>query len=241
MNPISKMAEGVLRIWLTGEDWERYSQIIWTKYPLALQTWAVVRLGKEREKFFELAYDLFLMNLAMSGLLNTRNPDEVLALVNAVPFLIPPSTKSKLRVPLSGQNPDMMLRDYQFAMLKISEAKRKAKREPLTRFPVQRGPRIGTSRWLIKKRIQDKNRTNYKMAIAERSPGYPTSRINSAMVKGWKPSLIALDYVAWKYKWPLSVESLKKQLAQMKPPEKVSQRLRADLNKALKESLSIGR
>src|SRR6187455_2984489 len=118
MNPISKMAEGVLRIWLTGEDWERYSQIIWTKYPLALQTWAVVRLGKEREKFFELAYDLFLMNLAMSGLLNTRNPDEVLALVNAVPFLIPPSTKSKLRVPLSGQNPDMMLRDYQFAMLK---------------------------------------------------------------------------------------------------------------------------
>jgi hypothetical protein len=239
MNPIAMMADGILKNCLKAEQWEQYSQIMWAKYDLALKTWAFLKLGKEREKYYELAYELFLTNLAVSGILNARTSDELLALVNHVQFLIPPSVKTKLHFPLADYDPHLMHGDYEIAMLRISEAKRKAKRERLPRFPIERGARIGTRRRLLIESIRTKNRTNYAMAIAEMLPGYPIPRIKKAVTDDWKPSMIAMDYVAWKYKFPLGIESLKKQLAQMKYPGKVAQKIKLDVNRALKASLSI--
>jgi len=212
MNPLAKITLAILKHGMNEEQRERFSQIMWEKHNYALTTFALAKMGAETKKYYESAWELFLTNLAVSDALGALESDTLFPLIEATPFIIPKSTKNSIKIPFNEDDPSEVEAEYERVKKVVTEVRKKTR-----------------------------SRGALNLALMEQLPGYPKDLIREAGFNRSKPSKIALKYVAWKYKFPFSDESLKKRFALMKNSHRLSKSINDDLFKSLKSALLKGR
>jgi len=211
MNPISQLTDAIIKKGLNEAQRTKFSEIIESKFELAIFTWAIAKMGKDRDKYIKLAWEDFLTNLALSGLFEVWDSGKFFPFVEEIPIIIPRNLNKKEIIPFAEHDPSQVQSEYNRILAELSKIKKK--------------------KW--------NNSAALLMSLKDKLPGLPEARLKKCVER--KASDIALDYIAWKYKLSVGTESVKKRLALAKNPKKVFENMKKDLFKRAEVSLSIAR
>lgn len=212
MNPISAMAEQFLKGSMNEAQWAKCSQILMRQYEEAMITWAIVKMGKDRVRLFELAWEDFLANLLLNhDLLEALESGTLWTRLEKAHFTIPKTVKRRTKYPEAFEkvNPDQFLEQYENVLSIVAPIKRKRYR----------------------------NDAALRLALKSHLVGFPEGQLK----KYYKlnASDLALEYVAWKFKIQLGRESVKKLVGLARDPRKILQKVAKDVENRLNDAMSI--
>jgi hypothetical protein len=210
MNSVASVALDAIKSTLNQEEWDEFSRVCWQKYQEAMRYWAMVKMGKDHERYLAMAWEDFLTNLGESRVQAALESGEFFDYLQKIVFVIPKSLRKKDLSLFGKYTAAEIMSAYESTFNLVKDVKRKKWRNP----------------------------ASLEATLAERLPGLSRSEIGR--IQNRKPSQIARAYIVYKYKLPFDHESLKKRLALAKSEKKQRERLTADLFKRMRSSLSMG-